>query len=42
MANLVDIEIADVRNEMSVELCFREVDDVLLPQFRPAGSGGAA
>ncbi len=36
VANLVDVEIADVRNEMSVELCFREVDDVLLPQFRPA------
>jgi hypothetical protein len=38
VANLVDVDAADVRNEMAVELCFREVDGVLLPQFRPAGA----
>ena len=36
VSNLVDIGIADVRNEMRVELCFRELDGVKLPQFRPA------
>lgn len=41
VANLVDCEVADVRNEMAVELCFRELDGVLLPQFRPAAGGVA-
>ncbi len=35
VSNLVDIDMADVRNEMRVELCFRELDGVKLPQFRP-------
>jgi uncharacterized OB-fold protein len=38
VSNLVDVEPADVRNEMRVELCFRVIDDVKLPQFRPAPS----
>lgn len=37
VANLVDVDIGDVRNEMAVELCFRDDDGVTLPQFRPAG-----
>jgi hypothetical protein len=35
VANLCDVDTADVHNEMPVELCFLEVDGVLLPQFRP-------
>jgi uncharacterized OB-fold protein len=38
VSNLLDVDAADVRNEMPVELCFAEIDGVLLPQFRPAGS----
>jgi len=37
VSNLIDIDVADVRNEMRVELCFRTIDGVKLPQFRPAG-----
>jgi uncharacterized OB-fold protein len=37
VANLVDCPVNDVRNEMAVELCFREYEGVTLPQFRPAG-----
>jgi len=37
VGNLVDVEQDDVRNEMAVEVCFREYDGVTLPQFRPAG-----
>jgi uncharacterized protein len=37
VSNLLGIDAADVRNEMPVELCFEEIDGVLLPQFRPAG-----
>lgn len=37
VSNLVDIDMADVCNEMRVELCFRTIDGVKLPQFRPAG-----
>jgi uncharacterized protein len=37
VSNLVDVDAADVRNEMRVELCFRTVDGVRLPQFRPVG-----
>jgi uncharacterized OB-fold protein len=40
VANLVDTPFDEVRNEMPVELCFREYDGVVLPQFRPAA--GAA
>ena len=39
VGNLVDVDAADVGNEMPVEVCFREYDGVVLPQFRPAGSG---
>ena len=36
VSNLCDVAIDDVRNEMRVEVCFRELDGVLLPQFRPS------
>jgi hypothetical protein len=43
VGNLVDVDVtvdaAEVRNEMPVEVCFREYDGVVLPQFRPAGRG---
>lgn len=35
VSNLVDVESADVRNDMTVEVCFRDYDGVTLPQFRP-------
>ena len=35
VSNLCDIEAADVRNGMPVEVCFRDVGGVRLPQFRP-------
>jgi uncharacterized OB-fold protein len=38
VGNLVDVDLDEVRNEMQVEVCFLEVDGVLLPQFRPAVS----
>jgi uncharacterized OB-fold protein len=38
VSNLVDVDPADVRNEMPVELCFRTYGDTKLPQFRPAGA----
>jgi uncharacterized OB-fold protein len=41
VGNLVDVEQADVRNEMPVEVCFRDYDGVTLPQFRPAGGGAS-
>jgi 3-oxo-4,17-pregnadiene-20-carboxyl-CoA hydratase alpha subunit len=41
VANLTGVEIGDVRNEMPVEVCFLEVDGVLLPQFLPAPDGSA-
>jgi 3-oxo-4,17-pregnadiene-20-carboxyl-CoA hydratase alpha subunit len=41
VSNLQDVGPDRVTNDMAVELLFREVDDVTLPQFRPAGSGGA-
>jgi hypothetical protein len=41
VSNLLDVEVADVHNEMPVELCFAEIDGVLLPQFRPAGPAAA-
>jgi uncharacterized protein len=44
VANLLDADVDAVRNEMPVELCFAEIDGVLLPQFRaaPGASGGGA
>ncbi len=36
VSNLRDVEVADVGNEMAVELTFADVDGTLLPQFRPA------
>ena len=36
VANLLDVDADDVRNGMAVALCFEPVDDVVLPQFRPA------
>jgi len=36
VANLVDADPDGVRNEMAVEVCFVELDGVLLPQFRAA------
>jgi hypothetical protein len=40
VGNLVDVEQADVRNEMAVEVCFRDHDGVTLPQFRPKNGDG--
>ena len=37
VGNLVDVDQTDVRNEMAVEVCFRDYDGVTLPQFRPSG-----
>jgi uncharacterized OB-fold protein len=34
VSNLVDLEVADVANDMKVEVVFRDVDGVRLPQFR--------
>ena len=42
VSNLLDVEVADVHNEMPVELCFAEIDGVLLPQFRPVAHAGTA
>ncbi|HEY4459812.1 MAG TPA: OB-fold domain-containing protein [Pseudonocardiaceae bacterium] len=39
VSNLHDIDPADVRNGMPVEVVFAEVDGVVLPQFRPASGG---
>jgi uncharacterized OB-fold protein len=44
VTNLVDVAIADVGNDMAVEVTFRDFDGVVLPVFRPAaesGPGGA-
>jgi uncharacterized protein len=41
VSNLQDVDPAQVANDMDVEVVFREVDGVKLPQFRPAGSGAA-
>ena len=37
VSNLVDCEADAVTIDMPLELCFREHDGRLLPQFRPAG-----
>jgi uncharacterized protein len=39
VSNLQDIDPAQVANDMDVEVVFRQIDGVKLPQFRPAGSG---
>jgi hypothetical protein len=39
VSNLRDIEPADVRNGMQVEVMFAEVGGVVLPQFRPIVGG---
>jgi uncharacterized protein len=41
VSNLQDVDPAQVVNDMPVEVVFREVDGMKLPQFRPAGSGAA-
>jgi uncharacterized OB-fold protein len=43
--NLVDVDPADIRTGMPVEVVFEENDDVFLPLFRPVGDadgGGPA
>jgi hypothetical protein len=42
VSNLVDIEPTEVRNGISVDLTFREIDGVKLPQFRPASASVGA
>jgi len=37
VSNLCDVGVDEVQNEMPVEVCFRELDGVMLPQFRPVG-----
>jgi len=39
VANLVDVDRSDVRTDLAVEVCYRDVDGVRLPQFRPAPTG---
>ena len=34
VSNLIDVDTDEVRNDMAVKLCFREVDGVTLPQFQ--------
>jgi uncharacterized OB-fold protein len=41
VSNLQDVDPDHVRNDMDVEVVFREIDGVKLPQFRPTGSGTA-
>jgi uncharacterized OB-fold protein len=41
VSDLVDVDAADVRNDMAVELVFREYDGVVLPQFRPVAGGAS-
>jgi uncharacterized OB-fold protein len=41
VSNLQDVEPDQVTNDMAVEVLFKEVDGVTLPQFRPAASGAA-
>jgi uncharacterized OB-fold protein len=38
VSNLTDVDPGGVDNGMAVEVVFREVDGVRLPQFRPAGA----
>lgn len=39
VTNLVDVDSADVRNDMPVELTFVDHDGTVLPQFRPSSEG---
>ncbi|MBV8949572.1 MAG: OB-fold domain-containing protein [Actinobacteria bacterium] len=39
VSNLVDVDRADVVNEMAVEVTFVDYDGTVLPQFRPARGG---
>jgi uncharacterized OB-fold protein len=39
VSNLQDVEVADVENDMRVEVVFTKVDGFVLPQFRPAQGG---
>ena len=36
VSNLQEVEESQVRNDMPVEVMFMEIDQVALPQFRPA------
>ena len=38
VSNVQEVDPADVRNDMPVEVMFMEIDGVKLPQFRPARS----
>jgi uncharacterized OB-fold protein len=35
VANLCDVEVADVQNDMPVQVSFSEINGTTLPQFRP-------
>jgi uncharacterized protein len=39
VSNLCEVDVADVENDMLLEVVFAEVDGVTLPQFRPSGGG---
>jgi len=39
VSNVQDVDPAQVKNDMDVEVVFREIDGVKLPQFRPVGAG---
>lgn len=39
MTNLVEVEPADVRTGMAVEVVFEQAEDVYLPLFRPVSEG---
>jgi uncharacterized OB-fold protein len=39
VSNLCEVDVADVENDMLLEVLFTEIDGVTLPQFRPAGGG---
>jgi len=41
VSNLVDVDAANVENDMEVEVTFVDVDEVRLPQFRPAREAGS-
>jgi len=36
VSNVIDVDIAAIRNEMPVVVCFTEYNGLKLPQFRPA------
>jgi uncharacterized OB-fold protein len=38
VANLRNVKVEDVQNDMPVELTFTEIDGVKLPQFQPAAA----